>query len=604
MVAKKVKSSQQADATEVLNSSVPRPRLHKLSVQNFRCIGQEPVSIELDDIVVLVGGNNTGKSSILRAYEVVMLHGSKQGELTIDDFPNGRIDPAQLPAIELETVVFDRAAPGERWVRTDPATGEMYIREKWTWAQPGPPKKVGWEVAENKWHDSEGPWGAANVAQARRPEPHRVGAFDNPEKQAEETAKLLKEALTARVKILGKQKADGQAALGQSAYLELMETVRKLQKEIAEDAKKTLASIETELSKTISSVFPGYAVSFDARAEDDIEKCINLFKADPIIRMGPSGDHQATIDRQGSGARRTLLWAALRILSEQRQGKDSESDRPHVLLMDEPEICLHPDAIREARRVLYDLPRNGNWQVMVTTHSPVFIDLSRDNTSIVRFERKMHGTVQGTTIFRPKKAQLSEDDKECLKLLNLCDPYVAEFFFGGRTILVEGDTEYTAFTYVIQCKPETFKNLHVVRARGKATIRSLCKILNQFDASYSILHDSDIPTVKRKGQDVTNPAWTLNSEIFNAAKNQIESGKVILLASVPNFESAYFDEETRTEKPVTAWEKLKTDTNAFEKISALLEALIDKTKPIPDGATAWTELKQLEGELRKRGFLA
>lgn len=46
----------------------PRPRLHKLQINNFRSIGTEKVEIELDDIVVLVGPNNVGKSSILRAY--------------------------------------------------------------------------------------------------------------------------------------------------------------------------------------------------------------------------------------------------------------------------------------------------------------------------------------------------------------------------------------------------------------------------------------------------------------------------------------------------------------------------------------------------------
>ena len=582
----------------------PRPRVHKLRVSNFRCIGSNPIEVELDDIVVLVGPNNVGKSSILRAYEVVMLHGSKQGELSIDDFPNGKVSPGQLPTIELETIVYDKTAPGERWVRTDVSTGEMYVREKWTWYQVGPPKKVGWEISENKWHESEGPWGAANVAQARRPEPHRIGAFDSPDKQAEETAKLLKEALTARVKELGKKKSDGETTLGQSAYLELMETVRKLQTEIAEDAKKALASIEVELSHTISNVFPGYTVSFDPRAEDDIEKCISLFKADPIIRMGPSGDHQATIDRQGSGARRTLLWAALRILSEQRVGKtESASDRPHLLLMDEPEICLHPNAIREARKVLYDLPKNGNWQVMVTTHSPVFIDLSRDNTSIVRVERSVDGEVRGTTIFRPQKAQLSDDDKECLKLLNLCDPYVAEFFFGGRTILVEGDTEYTAFNYIIASEPDKFKDLHIVRARGKATIRSLCKILNQFDAPFGILHDSDLPTTKRSGQDIVSPAWTMNIEIFNVVKDQIDKRKVRLLASLPNFELAYFGKEVKNEKPVTAWEILKKNPDVRKKISDLLMALLDLNATPPDGAVVWTNLDQLKEKLHSAGYL-
>lgn len=47
--------------------STPRPRLKKLIIKNFRGIGQTPVTIELDKIVVLVGPNNAGKSSILRA---------------------------------------------------------------------------------------------------------------------------------------------------------------------------------------------------------------------------------------------------------------------------------------------------------------------------------------------------------------------------------------------------------------------------------------------------------------------------------------------------------------------------------------------------------
>ena len=147
-------------------SQSPRPRLHKLTVSNFRCIGSQPVEIELDDIVVLVGPNNAGKSSILRAYEVVMEHGSNEGKLTLDDFPLGKIDEENQPTIELVTVVFEKTAPGEQWIMIDPASREMFVREKWTWNQPGSPKKVGWDVGNQGWHPDQGPWGAPNVAQA------------------------------------------------------------------------------------------------------------------------------------------------------------------------------------------------------------------------------------------------------------------------------------------------------------------------------------------------------------------------------------------------------------------------------------------------------
>lgn len=64
-----------ATKSDAKSEIAPRARLHKLVIANFRAIGKTPVTIELDDIVVLVGPNNAGKSSVLRAYEVVMQAG-------------------------------------------------------------------------------------------------------------------------------------------------------------------------------------------------------------------------------------------------------------------------------------------------------------------------------------------------------------------------------------------------------------------------------------------------------------------------------------------------------------------------------------------------
>lgn len=242
----------------------------------------------------------------------------------------------------------------------------------------------------------------------------------------------------------------------------------------------------------------------------------------------------------------------------------------------------------------YDLPKSGKWQVIVTTHSPVFIDLGRDNTSIVRVERLPDGDAFGTTIYRPAKAKLDTDDVECLKLLNLCDPYVSEFFFGGRTIVVEGDTEYTAFQYLIQCEPEQFKDIHIVRARGKATIRSLCKILNQFGKPYAVLHDSDSPTAKRKNGDaIKNPAWTMNLRIQEEIADRLAANAVILVASIPNFEQAYMGESVQTEKPVTTWKKIQSDEEFRTKMRKLLKALCGESDELPSGAFAWKAENEL-----------
>ncbi|SDO25461.1 putative ATP-dependent endonuclease of the OLD family [Psychrobacillus sp. OK028] len=557
-----------------------RPRLQKLFIKNFRAIGSQQVEIELDDIVVLVGPNNAGKSSILRAYEIVMSDGSKKCELTLDDFPHGKISPENLPEIILETVVYENL-PAEKWI--DKTTGENVVRERWKWDTVGKPKRSGWNVNEQNW-DIQVPWGAANVANSRRPLPHKVDAFSDPEEQTVAITKLLTTIITNRVKSLTVNNGEEQAEL--TEFGKLMEQVKDIQNKIFDESKDEIEKAEDGISDIIKEIFPDYKIKFDVRPEDDLDKSINLFKAGSKLLMGPTTGYQSTIDRQGSGARRTLLWAALRYLSETA----SNNERPNVLLLDEPELCLHPNAVRESCRVLYELPLKSNWQVMVTTHSPAFVDISKDNTTIVRVERELSGQIKGTTLFRPERAKLDENDRKLLKLLNICDPYVAEFFFGGRSIIVEGDTEYTAFKYIIANYPEEFKDVHIIRARGKATIVSLVKILNHFGTSYSVLHDSDYPKLVSGNK---NPAWTTNQKILDAVSEHVDPTKVRLIASLKNFEFAFLTNEVSSEKPYNALLEISENLELAIKVKSLLSALIDHTAPIPLGCLEWGNIEDL-----------
>ena len=577
------KKTADPETLESNDPTVARPRLNKLIVKNFRCIGATPVEIELDEIVVLVGPNNAGKSSILRAYEVVMSHGSKEGHLTLDDFPNRKIDPDALPEIELHTVVYDNS-PGDDWIHRDDKTGEMFVREKWTWSEVGAPKRQGFDKT-GKWSDKV-PWGAPNVANSRRPLPHKVDAFADPETQAKEIISLLMSVLTERLKGYKNTESNEEE---KSEYELLLEKVVEIQKKILDESHAEIKKVESEISDIVGKVFPGYVIHFDARPEDEIEKTVNFFKANPQLLMGPEAGFKSTIDRQGSGARRTLLWAALRHIAE-HEAQSKGKNRPHVLMLDEPELCLHPTAVRDACKVLYDLPKTGNWQVMVTTHSPTFIDVSRDNKTIIRVDRNPKGEIQGTTLFRPKRAKLDDEDRENLKLMNIYDPYVAEFFFGGRTVIVEGDTEYTAFKQVISKNPDEFGDVHIIRARGKATVASLVKILNHFGSNYAVLHDSDFPKTKRKdGTEMTNPAWTNNTKILDAVLQHEDKEKVRLLASLPNFEGAYFGEEASGEKPYNALVKLQHNEAFFRKVEDLLRALVDPNALPPEGCIEWRD---------------
>lgn len=589
--------------TAVQELALESSKLKKLVIKNFRCIGNTPVEIELNDIVVLVGPNNVGKSTILRAYEVVMNHGSNEGDLAIEDFPNEIIDSQAFPEIELQTYV-NEDKPAQHWLHVDEETKQEYVRERWIWNAPGKPKRQGFRFNANDW-DEHVPWGAPNVAKVRRPQPQRIDAFASPEAQAGKIVDLLKKALLEKAK----QTADGDE-FSISAFAKLKQYIATVQKDVLNETQATITNIEAQLSTIITDVFKGFKVSFEAKPEEVGDKALDLFATKPILRMGPENGHMAPIDKQGSGARRTLLWAALKLLGEQAPApkptkaakkptaettEGAESSRPNVLLIDEPEICLHPSAIREACRVLYDLAKPGNnWQVIVTTHSPVFIDLARDNTTIVRVERTESGIIEGTTVFRPDRVKLDDDDKMNLKLLNVWDPYVGEFFFGGHTILVEGDTEYSVFRLLIEEDRNTFKDVHVVRARGKGILISLIKILNHFGvAGYAVLHDSDRPPAAGE----KNSAWGTNQSILNTVNACPDPSRVRLIAAVPDFEGAIFGTSASSNKPYKAVAAIKDDA-ALKAISRqLLEALLDHSKPLPLGVIQWKSLEELEKAL-------
>lgn len=571
---------------ESTDADIAKPRLTKLIIKNYRAIGSKPVEIDLDDIVLLVGPNNVGKSSILRAYELAMCQGSSRANLQIGDFPNGQIDPANLPEIEIHTVVYDETV-GQKWI--DSINGERIVREKWVWHDIGSPKRYGWDTTANEglgeWSDHV-PWGAPNVANSKRPEAHRIDAFASPDEQAKAIQVLLSKALTERVKTIGEHETHG------TNYARLLDQIKELQKSIVSDAQGEIDAVNRELSLLVSRVFPGYKIDFDAKPEDQLDKTINLFKADSQLLMGPEGGHMCALDKQGSGARRTLLWTAIKFIADNARATGvAQESRPNLLLIDEPEICLHPGAIRDACNALYELPDSGRWQVMATTHSPIFIDFARDNTTIVRVEKVDNGDVKGTTVFRPSSVRLDEDDRANLKLLNITDPYVAEFFFGGKTVIVEGDTEYTAFSYIRSRKPDDYANLHIVRARGKATVRSLVKILNHFGADYAVLHDSDRPT-RKDGK--TNSAWTTNQLILDAINDRPDGVNVRLLASLPNFEEAYFGTGPKSEKPYAALKAVMDNEENFEKIKKLLDSLMDFSRPVPENCTEWDDLDSLK----------
>ena len=597
------------------------PSIKKLIIRNFGCIGNEPIELDIDKIVVLVGPNNAGKSTILKAYEAV----TDCLKLEQDDFHNKQVSVDNYPEIVVHSAAIEENRPGDEWC-SDQGDGTFLVKEKWKWTGTNrEPERVGFNFAHNRWaqdgDQEKMPWGTNNVAKARRPKPHRVNTFDDPEIQSKAITSLLKSLLEDSIQSIKENEEDEK-----TKYETLVESLKALRDSSKITQQESINGLEGSANEIISKIFPSHELKISA-PESSAPIKIDLLGNEFSIEMGPIGGLTFPLEKQGSGSRRTALWTILKLLADngvraKNAGPKAKAhhepvgpNTSHVLLLDEPEVSLHPSATEIARDVLYSLPENDNWQIMVATHSPSFIDLTKDHTTIIRVDKIQDDHIEATTLFKPESTQLDADDKENLKLINLFDSHISEAFFGGKILVVEGDTEYSAFNYIKSRELEngnnSYHNLNILRARGKVTVASMMKVLNHFGNKYYVLHDTDVPMVKSKRKNkeqsvdgaivydqftMTNPAWTNNGKIL---AQMTEKSRVV--ASVINFEDAYFDETVGSDKPENCLKHIKTDSNMYDKLKGLLEGILEfGGTPLPEGALAWSYISELDDAVQAR----
>lgn len=578
-------------------------KLEKFVVKNFKSIGSQPVEIELDEIVILVGGNNYGKSTILKAYHAAV----NSEKLSKEDFHNCiTSDPTSYPTVELHILCSGDDTPSDKFQEPIENSEFVRVKEQFVWEKPNAlPVRKGFRVDLERFAiDSDNapkcPWATDNASRKKRPKAHLIDTFDDPDAQNNVIKSLVVEVLLEdKIKGFKSEKNDFD-------FSTIYENLNSLKSEFIGKAKGDLNSIASDISTYVKKIVPNHELHIDITSDEVVTSNIKIFDSKDVEISFGKNDSLFPIESHGSGARRTLLWSLLKSIADlgyESKGKkyaELGAIKSHLLLLDEPELSLHPSACRQTRDMLYDLAeKNDNWQVMVTTHSPSFIDLTRDHTKIIRVEIE-NDNVQATTIFRPEDVAFDKDETEELKLLNLMKPDVLEFFFGGKVLLVEGDTEFSAFSKIISDdkhdnhENSIFNDLLVLRCNGKVQVSMFMKVLNHFKKDYFVLHDIDTKQIikNRKFKEgnklniESNPAWANNEKI----KNQMSKFSKVY-ASVINFETAYFDESIQSGKPQNAIEKLRNE-EIYKTVKDLLTAIVCNDS-LPNGAIKWETMGEI-----------
>ena len=161
-----------------------------------------------------------------------------------------------------------------------------------------------------------------------------------------------------------------------------------------------------------------------------------------------------------------------------------------VLLIEEPELYLRPQAQRYLYRLLREFSLAGN-QVIYSTHSPAFLNVTRMD-ELVFVERL---PVTGTHALQPEPVSADED----FRVMTEFDAARSELFLAHAVVLVEGLTEKLVLPFVFAALGHDVDReaISIIECGGKPNIPLFARICRAAGIPFVVVHDSDRKTSGR-----------------------------------------------------------------------------------------------------------
>jgi len=528
-------------------------KLQKLIIKNFRGLKGENNIIDFSssNIIFLIGLNNVGKSSFLRAYDFFINSAQKANT---SDFYNYDVNiPIEIEGIFLKDENDDddaELAVASKGKGTDPdwikkwVDENNFIRIKKIWTETNTADKFTFSPESDEWV-LNGFGGMPSLFQKHSPTPILISAMETENSLEEKVNKLIQD------EILKKLKDDYGDDLN-----ELITGVKKLQQKIADS--EIVTKYNEEINEYFKKVFSDLTLKLSPKDDDNI-KLEDSFKKNHSVTISKDGiDRNEVFTQYGHGVIRQALYNFLTFLKRSNEGKKKQ----YIILYEEPELFLHPEITFKLRTSLYDLAENSPFQVICATHSPLMIDISKPHSSLVRVIKKEDETTftyqVGDEVFRS-----DADRKQRIQMINRFNPHVCESFYAKMVIIVEGDTEAIVFRDLIKRFYNDYE-VYVLNSGSKNNIPFFQEIFTAFHINHCVIHDSDTRLNKDHS---ANSAWTLNSSIWDkiVSANQKMEGMARRYVHVENFEIAHGIISNGKDKPIKAFDfaqGLLLDSNA------------------------------------------
>ncbi|MBU2359580.1 MAG: AAA family ATPase [Alphaproteobacteria bacterium] len=234
-----------------------------------------------------------------------------------------------------------------------------------------------------------------------------------------------------------------------------------------------------------------YDVKFEFQTIDETNLYRGLF---PTLIEGKSPRSPTEV---GSGVRNLLVLALFQAFAKTFRGNA-------VLGIEEPELYLHPHAQRSLMRQFDEIAEAGN-QIFVSSHSPLFLDVTRSNR-IILVDRKEDDDGETCTQVRTSNPKHLLEMRQHLHptrsftqqslqafLRNVQKPEMAEAFFSRICVLVEGPSEAESLPIYAQFLGYPFdeNGISVVSAGGKTALDTVQHVYHAHQIPTYLIFDND-----------------------------------------------------------------------------------------------------------------
>ncbi|MEZ9655171.1 ATP-dependent endonuclease [Vibrio splendidus] len=453
--------------------------IEKIKIKNFKsCIDTE---LLLSDYTPLVGYNNAGKSNCLTAINWLLkkkkldesFFNSATSELSVEADIVG-ITPSLLS--QMTTAQQRSISPFLYGTNNEKLT---IIRKQ---ALPSSP--IGsitisvWDDGVNDW--TPNPTGIDNALKAILPEPIRIGAMEN---AAEDAAKAKN--TTTIGKLLSNITEEIQATHANQIQSHL-DSIASL---IASDGASRLTqlhSIDQSINDKVQDLFPDISVKlhFPTPTEEDLLTSGTI----KVLESGSSSERD--FGSYGHGAQRSIQMGLVRHLADV---SNPTSIATKLLLIDEPELYLHPFGIEQIREALLNLSMNG-YQIIFSTHSANMITAEEaPKTLLIR--KRTGGTYARVRLSDAIQTVVADSTHQMEQLFSLS--HSSHVLFSEKVVLTEGKTELRLLPYIykeIKGKTMGIDKCALVAQSGVGDTKKSMSILNAMDLPSKAICDLDFIT--------------------------------------------------------------------------------------------------------------